>query len=469
MQLNPNLHSQPRRLQFRLRNTLVAMTVIVVLLAFPVNRARKQHRIVDLVGSRGGHLTFDFHSRGATEPSAPLWMRRILGDEYFRTLVGVAFGSETNNHSLTDEDLREISTLRSLTLIFLRNCENISDAGIASLANLSNLKDLDLTGTATTDISVAALNNLRQLERLSFGSTQVTDAGIEQLTRLNKLQGLCLNGTQVTNKGLQEALPSMPDLDYLVLADTPNITGEILQTVAKLKKLSSLSLDDESRRRAQPLEDADFVHLHGLSNLKGLAINGSNITDDGLAELIRQLPQLRSLSVSKTNITDKGLEELTSLGNIGSLFLEGLRITDNGLKSLQKLPKLTFLIVGGPQITDVGIGHLSQLKSLRCLAICGTRVTDNGLGQLTAISSLTQLSLSRNQIGDAGVQQLLPLTGLTNLVLNDTLISDSSFDYLQNLQQLKKVNIHGCKLTEERIQQFMTDSPDIKVDRTRPE
>jgi hypothetical protein len=55
--------------------------------------------------------------------------------------------------------------------------------------------------------------------------------------------------------------------------------------------------------------DDVLVHLHGLSQLRELQLQDTEITDAGLANL-QGLSQLQRLSLNNTNVTDQGVKKL---------------------------------------------------------------------------------------------------------------------------------------------------------------
>jgi hypothetical protein len=67
---------------------------------------------------------------------------------------------------------------------------------------------------------------------------------------------------------------------------SPHVTNEGLQVVRELPRLRFLHLIDV------PITDAGLVHLYGLDNLESFYLDGSECTEEGLSELIKQLPNL---------------------------------------------------------------------------------------------------------------------------------------------------------------------------------
>ena len=84
-------------------------------------------------------------------------------------------------------------------------------------------------------------------------------------------------------------------------------------------------------------------------------------------------------------VIDKPKGKLTKadLAEVEELSLEGTEITDEGLKELVKLKKLTELILFGcKQITDAGLKELARLTHLDVLWLSETQVTKAGVVKL---------------------------------------------------------------------------------------
>lgn len=74
------------------------MTALAVWLGVIVHRAREQREAVEAIVALRGIVTYDWHgppgSRLASSgPPGPIWLRRIVGDEFFQHVSQVDFGS----------------------------------------------------------------------------------------------------------------------------------------------------------------------------------------------------------------------------------------------------------------------------------------------------------------------------------------------------------------------------------------
>jgi hypothetical protein len=139
-------------------------------------------------------------------PSGPHWLRKLLGEDFFREAVHASFvGSQVK-----DPGLSHVKRMPQLEALGLEGCQ-ITDAGLAQLEGMVHLRALWLNGTEITDAGLAHLRGMRQLWMLHLHDTQITDAGLTHLEGMTKLQVLGLGGTQVTDEGVKTIQQSLPD------------------------------------------------------------------------------------------------------------------------------------------------------------------------------------------------------------------------------------------------------------------
>ena len=240
---------------------------------------------------------------------------------------------------------------------------------------------------------------------------------------------------------------------------------------------------------AQAGGDAELVSAAKLGTLRDLILDGSRVTDLGLARL-RSLTQLQELSLMETSVTDAGLSHLVGLTNLKTLYLGntgigdaglvhvkkltglnvlGLRyteVTDAGLAELEGLKMLQKLTVGGTKIGDDGLAHLTGLKGLEMLGLRNTRVTDAGLLHLTALTNLKTLDLGETRIAGAGLVHLVGLTRIERLVLRNTPMTDASASSnLGRLTGLRDLDLAGTRLTENAATELQRSLPNSLIRR----
>lgn len=102
-----------RFLQFRLRTLIVGTGVIAIWLGWYVNSATRQREAVRPDLARGGTIEYDYQYdavRGwrvpTGKPSRPVWLQRLLGDDYFHDVVTVGMDVDQSDHDVvpTDDD-----------------------------------------------------------------------------------------------------------------------------------------------------------------------------------------------------------------------------------------------------------------------------------------------------------------------------------------------------------------------------
>ena len=173
------------------------------------------------------------------------------------------------------------------------NFNDITDAGLVHLKGMTNLRSLRLSGPKITDAGLAHLKDLTNLQTLNLRSTQVTDAGLVHLKGLTNLRELDLNRTKVTDAGLVH-LKGM-NLKRLIIPDQAQTDTGLKHYLAAIKPPTELHLN---KHRMRPLlnwsiTDSGLVHLKGLTNLKSLSLYKTQITDAGIAELQKALPNCK--------------------------------------------------------------------------------------------------------------------------------------------------------------------------------
>ena len=189
---------------------------------------------------------------------------------------------------------------------------------------------------------------------------------------------------------------------------------------------------------AQVGGDAELISASKLGTLRELVLDGSRVSDIGLAEL-GGLDQLRELSLMETRVTDAGLSHLVGLTNLKLLHLGNTAIGDPGLLHLKKLTGLNILGLRYTEVTDAGLAELEGLTMLQKLTLGGTKIGDEGLARLKGLKRLEFLGLNGTKITDAGLAYLKGLSCIKNLYLTHTNITDAGLVHLSELSILQRV------------------------------
>ncbi len=306
------------RFQFSIRSLLV-LTVAIALpfswFAVEIQEVKREQKAAESIRDFGGSISW-------SDPSEPIWLRSILGNDFFR----------------------------SVDSVFLRHT-NVTDAGLENLKWMNQVKFVNLNLTQVTDAGLENLKTLRHLELLYLGGTKLSDAGLRNVTKLNRLQFLSLDDTEVTSAGLQN-LKSLDQLKQLSLMRT-KVSDIGLENLKGTTQLQQLFLSGPQ------ITDAGLRHIKGLNQLQYLILAGTNVTDTGL-ETLKGLDQLKWLTLDGTKVTDAGLQSLKALKQLESLGFVGTRVTETGLETLRGLNRLYRLELYGTKLTDADLRKLQQ-------------------------------------------------------------------------------------------------------------
>jgi len=170
-----------RRFQFSIRSLLLLVAVVAVScswLAVEIRQVERQKEAVDAIVEARGDVWCN------CEPS-PVWLRELLGDEFFWPVADVRLDWVTE------------------------------DAELERVALFTRLEELQVSGYGVNDASLEHLEGLTQLRTLNLNFTQVTDSGLEHLAGLTNLRWLNVNRSQVTEEGVKKLQEALPDCEIV--------------------------------------------------------------------------------------------------------------------------------------------------------------------------------------------------------------------------------------------------------------
>jgi len=210
---------------------------------------------------------------------------------------------------LTAAGFAHAESLKQLQHLDLSGCNGLDEAAFAPLAKLHDLQQLNLEGTGAGDRACRQMSTLTKLSDIHIGSPALTDAGLEDLGRVVSLKMVRITApATITDRGVRH-LWRLDQL-WLLIIESPGVTGATLHELTDLKSLRSLTLDGIGTT------DAGMKQIPLLPHVEHLRL-GSNrggppgVTDAGLL-LLADAPKLRLLEVTVrgTKITDAGIEAL---------------------------------------------------------------------------------------------------------------------------------------------------------------
>lgn len=181
----------------------------------------------------------------------------------------------------------------------------ISDKGLDTVATMKDLVKLDLTECDITNSGIAKLTALPKLVILNVAKTKVDDHGVVLMEKIESLGKIDLTGCRVTDESLK--VVSRMRLSTVLFEKCP-ITGYGIRKNLRSDTLKKISLD------ACPIRDSDLPWIaQAVPNLTVLDIAGTQISDQGLSELVK-LKRLNTVKVQFCeNLSKKGIEDFQRL------------------------------------------------------------------------------------------------------------------------------------------------------------
>eukprot|EP01124_Arcella_intermedia_P015195 TRINITY_DN21706_c0_g1_i1.p1 TRINITY_DN21706_c0_g1~~TRINITY_DN21706_c0_g1_i1.p1 ORF type:complete len:417 (-),score=67.97 TRINITY_DN21706_c0_g1_i1:14-1264(-) len=307
--------------------------------------------------------------------------------------------------AITDAALKGITqNCKSLRIISLYQCRNITNDGLIELLNAVSLKSLNLqccrnisdkAGLVIAQHTDLVLLNLR-------GCSLLTDQSIVKISEsCTKMKQLCLWGLEnITNQSVL------------------SLTEHLKDSLTELSLAECVKIDDMG---LVGIKHCTRLRMLDLAQIKGITTN--SITELDL------LPSLEILDLKSANVLPAFINKvLTSSFTLRILNLsQCLKINDSTLttigKNLFNMEKLA--LNGCKRISDAGILHIAY-----------------GCPKLIEIQLSGDINLTDNS--------LVPLVqNCTNLRLVNltqcALITDATVIQMAKLKKLKTVNFSQCK------------------------
>ena len=383
-------------------------------------------------------------------------------------------GSTESSKQKLYKILGSMTNLKALQLNGVTNIDSIE-----WIKTMPNLVELDLRGTAVTDLTLlnTYATKLETLvidnENIELSDIQTT---IERLgdnsynkSLLNKSNNQCVLGLQITNQKLANKLTSCTELTRFIILPL-DATNRIKYDLSMCTKMTSFSENNCSGILFALPENVEYIYFSYSSTTPDLSKckkiqefyydDARNLTEENLYTMFSNLSNCTNLKKvriatgwrSSNNI--KGIEKLANT-KIETLKLSGSYNIGWGKDHLQSC------------LSDIsGIGKLKSLKelilditfikNLDALAGCESLETlTMQYGQLNDISgianctNLKKINFSGdNQIQHSIIYNLEPLSNLTNLeVANFNYNSINNLHAIENLQKLRVLSLNNNAIT----------------------
>ena len=247
---------------------------------------------------------------------------------------GIPFGLRFNFADITDDGIKELVGLKSLTVLNLSSTK-VTGAAFKPMAELPNLEALYLAyNERITGAGLGDLAKLKKFTRLDLGVTSTNNAGMKEVAKLEHLTHLSLYSTKISDTGMAE-LAGLKGLAWLNMNSAP-VGDAAMKIVAQNKDLRTLNLF------LVKITDAGVKELAGLQKLDKLTLSHAKLTDACVKDLAG-MKGLRTLELSSTGVTYGGVKEhaeaFQGLKLLGVNFAKPSNVSIEELK--RALPKCT--------------------------------------------------------------------------------------------------------------------------------
>ncbi|MEX2026407.1 MAG: hypothetical protein WEH44_03885 [Pirellulaceae bacterium] len=193
-----SLRKRRRWLSFSLRTLLVFITLLCIFLGIWMERALRQHEIVNAIRDAGGWVEYEMEEANWMRNEAePLWQKNPFG----RDLLHCAQSVTLHDGRLLPQVAR-LYRLKSLTIYDNR----LMDADVAAIQRLTGLKSLQLVGSWDREMARVTLSFMPTLGPQHcplYGYSQLTDRSLEYVGRLPALEELTLSGDMFSEAGIE--------------------------------------------------------------------------------------------------------------------------------------------------------------------------------------------------------------------------------------------------------------------------
>lgn len=175
--------------------------------------------------------------------------------------------SYPGKYRLTNDTIELIGKIKQL------RCLNVDGGDISSLLPIHDIKlaALDIGETRLQTSEILKLKHLRELESLTFGPVDDPGSVLQELSKSNSLTALYYKGALPTeneaklwkelNKFDLDIIVQIPNLQYLLLQNCPEIDDACLKKLLSAKKLKQLVLKDCSGVTAKSIPTLKELHL----------------------------------------------------------------------------------------------------------------------------------------------------------------------------------------------------------------
>jgi len=309
-----------------------------------------------------------------------------------------------------------------------RNNQQLIDMA-ASPDTADQFTELYLSTSGVNDAGMAVLPKFEKVERLAIDGCGYTNGALANIAKMKSLTSLSMNGGSV--------------------ADPSHNCDAGLAAIKEMHQLTTLSLESSA------LTPKGLAHIATMTWLENLNVGRTRFNDDSL-EMLAPLVNLKELNISYTHVSDNGFRFLLPFTQLENLKIAHLPIRGDGLLAYAKskgkpsLRALTAFEIVGLELTGYQ-GIYSFRKTLEYLDLGQASLTDDRFIQ--AIIPCTKLEIllvhENPSLGDGGLTQIGRLRNLKRLYFyKNPAVTDMSVKSLAKLRKMESITINACGMTE---------------------
>lgn len=167
-------------------------------------------------------------------------------------------------------------------------------------------------------------------------------------------------------------------------------------------ELRFMAMTDEE----SALSDPAIPFVRRISRLKGIDLDGSEVTDKGLSQL-GAMPELQYLSAGNGFITGRCLHDLIGCRKLRGLRMSGAEVNNESLRYLQSFPSLTHLGLTNMNMSLSGLEQVGKCRAISSLDIdYNHQIDDKALPLLLKLPKLRTLSVKETKISLTALEAL---------------------------------------------------------------
>lgn len=182
-------------------------------------------------------------------------------------------------------------------------------------------------------------------------------------------------------------------------------------------------------------------------------------SDEDLLKRREQLPYFKSMILNGSKITDQGLALLKDCRKIRELHLIGTNVTNKGLDCVSELTSLDWLVVEEGFVTDSGIRKLSSLSGLKSLQLVNTMVSEEGLEVIKHYPELSYLEAVSYHLGGSAVATIAGQPALNSVRITSEAIDDDEFMEFASSKSLRSLTYNFPRVSRRAAEELKEKMP----------